>query len=339
MVAQYVYVQIMSFATPAPCDETIAAAAAEGTTSHGCDAISWRAIFVLNIPVGGVAAWLAWRYVSESGNRSTPASLDWQGGVTAAFALGLLTYALTAASESSSLQVILAAGSGLLSLALFVLVQAKRGQSAMMPLTLFKTHTFTGLTILTFFLYAALGGLFVLLPFILIEVANFSALQAGAALLPLPLLIGIGSRAMGKFAARVGNRWPLTIGAAIVAAGFLLLVPVEGSTIHYWTDVLPGVLFISVGMAICVAPLTTAVIAGVDSGQVGTASGFNSAVARIGGLVATALLAVIFAEQASAKALMDSYRAAAGIGAFACAIAAVIAATFVRDSKAKAVIA
>ena len=297
------------------------------------DTISWRAIFLLNLPVGAAGAWLAWRYVAESGNRAGAAPLDWAGAATATLGLGLLAWALTAAAEPASAKfALLSAVAGLASLALFLRIEAARRQHAMMPLTLFGTRTFTGLTMFTFFLYAALGGLFVLLPFTLIEVAHFNAVQAGAALLPLPLLIGLGSRSTGKLAVQIGSRWLLTAGAAIVAAGFLLFLTGDGRTINYWSDVFPGVMVVSIGMAVCVAPLTTAVMASVDTAHVGTASGLNSAIARIGGLIATASLAFVFAEQASPAALIDGYRFAALIGALAAAIAAVSAA--ITEAKA-----
>jgi EmrB/QacA subfamily drug resistance transporter len=296
------------------------------------DAVSWRAIFPLNVPIGAAAAWLAWRYVAESGDSAETASLDWTGAAAATLGLGLLTWALTAsAGPSSDVWMLIYAIAGVLSLALFVHIEARRGQDAMMPLTLFVTHTFTGLTLLTFFLYAALGGLFVLLPFTLIEVANFSAVQAGAALFPLPLMIGLGSRVIGKLAARIGSRWLLATGSAIVAIGFLLFLTADGTAIHYWTDVLPGIVVIAIGMAICVAPLTTAVMASVDTAHVGTASGFNSAIARIGGLIATASLGFVFVEQSSPAALIDGYRTAALVGSAAAALSAISAALWMRD--------
>ena len=142
---------------------------------------------------------------------------------TATLGLGLLAWALTAAAEPTSTKfAMVSAVAGLASLALFLRIEAARGRHAMMPLTLFATRTFTGLTIFTFFLYAALGGLFVLLPFTLIEVAHFNAVQAGAALLPLPLLIGLWIALDRQSWREIGSRWLLTAGAAIVAAGFLL---------------------------------------------------------------------------------------------------------------------
>ena len=161
-----------------------------------------------------------------------------------------------------------------------------------MPLSMFGTHTFIGITLLTFFLYGSLGGLLVLLPFFLIRVAHYSAIAAGAALLPLPIVIGLGSPLMGGLTARIGGRLPLAFGAATVAIGLALYARVGIDRVDYWSDILPATLLVAIGMGISVAPLTTTVIVSVDVDHVGAASGFNSAVARIAGLIATALVGI-----------------------------------------------
>ena len=169
----------------------------------------------------------------------------------------------------------------------------------MVPLRLFGARAFVGLTLFTFLLYGALGGLMLLLPYVLIEAGGYSAVRAGAALLPLPVIIAFGSPLMGKVAGRFGPRWPLTLGPLLVAGGFVLTLMI-GEETSYWTSVLPAIVAISAGMAIAVAPLTTAVLSAVDDAHVGTASGLNSAVARGGGLIATALLGVVLSKQGAA---------------------------------------
>ena len=210
---------------------------------------------------------------------------------------------------------------GTLLLIAFVAIEWRRGEHAIMPLTLFGNASFVGLTLLTLFLYAALGGLMVLLPFALIRVAHYSALDAGAAMLPLPLVIGVGSRYMGRVAARYGGRWLLATGALIVALGLALYFRL-GESIDYWRDVLPPTLIVAIGMGICVAPLTTSVISSVDRRHIGAASGFNSAVARIGGLIATALIGLVITRQQSVQAFLAGTREAAVITAVCAAAAA-----------------
>ncbi len=199
-----------------------------------------------------------------------------------------------------------------------------------MPVAMFATASFAGLTILTFFLYAALGGLFVILPYLLIELRGYSPVGAGAALLPLPVVLGLASRAMGAVAARIGPRLPLTIGPLIVAAGFALPARIGGDG-SYWTGVLPAVLVIAIGMAGAVAPLTTAVMASVDGDHVGTANGFNSAVARTGGLIATALVGAVLA--ARGEALADAFAIAAFVAAGAAAIAGLAALLLLKPNE------
>jgi predicted MFS family arabinose efflux permease len=191
-----------------------------------------------------------------------------------------------------------------------VLAEHRLGERAMMPLSLFASRPFVGLTVLTFLLYGALGGLLVLLPFLLIVSGAYSPVRAGLALLPFSIVIGAASRLTGRLTERVGPRWPLTAGAIVTGAGFALLVRVDPHA-SYWTNILPGMAVIAFGMAWAVAPLTTAVLSSVDGRHTGTASGFNSAIARTGGLIATALAGAVIAE--AGVALTEAFQAAATI--------------------------
>jgi EmrB/QacA subfamily drug resistance transporter len=296
------------------------------------DTVGWPAIFLLNVPVAVGAVWLAWRFVPESANEKRPPP-DWLGALIATLGLGALTWGLTAWSADGRTGLAVTAwpaiAAGLLLSLVFLWVERRRADEAMVPLDLFGSRAFVGLTILTFLLYGALGGLFVLLPYTLIEAAEYSAVGAGLALLPLPILIAGGSPLMGKLAARIGPRWPLTIGPLIVAGGFLLglRLAAEG---NYWTTVFPSILGVSIGMTIAVAPLTTAVLGSIDAHHTGTASGLNSAVSRSGGLIATALLGVVLAQQG--EGLIAGYRAASVAGAAAAFAAALCALLTLRGA-------
>ena len=297
------------------------------------DVAGWRPIFFLNLPIGLGAIWLAVRYADESRDRREGEVLDWAGGVIATVALGLLVWALTAAAEPATPKAALAVAStiGVVALIGFVALERRRGDHALMPFAMFATSTFVGLSLLTLLLYAALGGLIVLLPYLLIRLGHYSGTEAGAAMLPIPLLIGFGSRWMGRVAAKVGGRLLLAGGSAIVAVGLALYARIGDGAIVYWRDVLPPTLVIAIGMAICVAPLTTSVIASVDRDHVGAASGFNSALARIGGLITTALLGFVFAATDAPGALVSRVHVAAWVGAGCAAAAAVCAALLIRD--------
>ncbi len=186
------------------------------------EAVGWRAIFYVNLPLAAGAFVLALLRVAETS--AGKERLDWLGVTIATLALGALTWGLTvlSAAEPATTRGLIGAVAGVAGLALFVWVEARQGKHASMPLDLFGTRSFAGLTVLTFLLYAALGGALVLVPYLLIENRGFSPTLAGAALLPIPVILGAGSRFMGVFAAKVGPRWPLTIGPLVVAAGFAL---------------------------------------------------------------------------------------------------------------------
>jgi predicted MFS family arabinose efflux permease len=193
-----------------------------------------------------------------------------------------------------------------------------------MPLALFGTLSFGGLTLLTFLLYGALGAAFVLIPYTLIENHGMSPLLAGAALLPIPAILGGASRFMGALAARTGPRWPLTIGPLVVALGFALATRTSAHA-SYWTTLFPALVIVATGMAGAVAPLTTAVMASVDARHVGTANGFNSAIARTGGLIATASLgSVLAASGADLDAAFDRAVLAAAAAAALAGVAALL---------------
>jgi EmrB/QacA subfamily drug resistance transporter len=298
------------------------------------DVFGWRPIFLINVPIGIGAVWLSC-YADESRDRREASRLDWTGGLVATLGLGVIVWALSAAAEPSAMRLALwtagAAGTGLLML--FVWIEFRKGNAALMPPGLFATSSFIGLSLLTFFLYAALGGLIVLLPFVLIQLGHYSAIEAGAAMLPIPLLIGLGSRAMGGVAAKIGGRLLLSGGSLVVAAGLALYVRIDAGAIDYWREILPPTLLIAIGMAFCVAPLTTSVMESVDADHVGAASGFNSALARIGGLLATALLGFVFAAAGDDAALVTRTHYAAIAGAGCCVLAAVCAYGFIRQAR------
>jgi len=293
------------------------------------DFVGWRAIFLINLPIAAGAIVLAARYVRDTPAEDHP-RLDLSGAGLAAAALTALTWGLTvtSASTGSNFGASAALVLGVLILASFLWVEHRRGDTAMLPLALFSSRSFVALTLLTLLLYGALGGLLVLVPYVLIEAGGYSATSAGAALLPLPIVIALTSSRLGQLAARIGPRLPLSIGPVLVAVGCVLMTRITepGS---YFTTTLPGMLVISVGMAGAVAPLTTAVLSSVEPQHTGVASGFNSAVARTGGLIATAFVSAVLA--AHGAALLRSFRVAAVLGAVA-ALAAGLSALLLPPS-------
>ena len=301
-----------------------AAAGALGPVLGGwlIDLGSWRLIFLINVPIAIVAICFALLSVPKD-DVGKGASLDGTGALLASIGLGLATWALTEISSRGwSAPASLALTAGLMALVAFVFVEGRRKEAAMMPLALFGSSTFVGLTLLTLFLYAALGGLLVLLPYVLITSVKYSATQAAVALLPLPIVISLMSPIAGSIAARIGPRPVLISSPLVVAAGFLLAMRIA-SYDGYWTSVFPSILLIALGIAGAVAPLTTAVLMSVNSQHTGSASGFNSAVARTGGLVATALIGSVMI--ASGPALRTALEMAAIVGAVTCLAASLSA--------------
>jgi EmrB/QacA subfamily drug resistance transporter len=297
------------------------------------DVVGWRAIFLINLPLAIGAIILAAIFVTDRRPDDKAPKLDVLGGLLATASLGAITWGLTIGSGHAGWThtAIIASGAGILLMLGFLGVEKSRGDRAMMPLALFGSASFIGLTLLTFLLYGALSGLLVIIPYVLIQAAGYSGTEAGASLLPLAITLALLSPMMGNLAGRIGPRIPLTIGPLVVALGFLLALRIEPHA-DYWTTVFPAVLVIAIGMTGAVAPLTTAVLASVDSRHTGSASGLNSAVARTGGMVATALLGGVLGV--AGPALIHGFHAAA-IACAAASVAAAASAFFLIDVSSK----
>lgn len=254
---------------------------------------SWRAVFFVNVPIAAVILGIALRQVPETRNPSA-GRLDLPGALAATIGLAALVFGLIEAPAAgwSDPRVWGPLVAGVVVLAAFVRIEMRRA-NPMVPLDLFRIPAFAGANLLTLFLYAALSATFFLLPFELIQAQGYSPSAAGAAMLPLLVLMSLLSRPAGALADRIGPRVPLTVGPAIAAAGFFLLAqPHEHPR---FATLLPALIVLGLGMATTVAPLTAAVLNAVGERNTGTASGINNAVARVAGLVAIAAFGVVAA--------------------------------------------
>jgi EmrB/QacA subfamily drug resistance transporter len=295
--------------------------------------VGWPAIFYINVPLALGAILLAIEFVNESHEKGA-GRIDYPGAMLATAGLGGLTYGLTlwSAHRHADPIALVSVAVGILLLGGFLFAERHRGERAMMPLELFRNLCFSGLNLLTFLLYGAFGAAMLLIPYVLISSGGYSPIQAGLALLPLPVLMTSLSPKMGSLATRTGPRFPLTAGPFIVAAGLLLSWLIEQHS-SYWAAAFPTILVMALGMTIAVAPLTASVLGSVEEKHVAMASGFNSAVARTGGLIATALLGAVLAQ--TGAALFGGFHIAMTVSAVVSALASFVGLTMLRSVKMK----
>jgi predicted MFS family arabinose efflux permease len=165
----------------------------------------------------------------------------------------------------------------------------QRAKHPMLPLSLFKIRNFAAGNAATTTIYAGLSIATFIIAVFVQQVAGYSALEAGLAMLPVTILMFFLSPRVGKLAGTYGPRWFMTAGPLIGAVGFLLMLRVDAHT-AYWTHLLPGVIVFGLGLSITVSPLTSAVLGSIESRRAGIASAVNNMVARVAGLLGIALI-------------------------------------------------
>ena len=298
-------------------------------------ALSWRWIFLINLPLGLLVAVFALRHVPDSHDEMVTGRLDVPGSVLAAIGLGGVTFALTGASEGGAGAVTagVIGAAGALALAAFVAVE-RRTAHPMLPLSLFSSRQFAAANLLTFTVYAALGGGFFLLVVYLQTALGYSPLAAGAASLPITGLMLILSPRAGALAQRRGPRLPLTVGPLLLAAGMALMLRIDPGD-GYVGSVLPAVFVFGLGLAATVAPVTATALAAAGEHHAGLASGVNNAVSRVAQLLAVAVLPLVAGlsgeDFADPAALAEGFKIAMATAAGLALAGAVLAFAIVSD--------
>jgi EmrB/QacA subfamily drug resistance transporter len=256
---------------------------------------SWRWAFYLNLPLAvAVVAISLWRVPESRGSKTR--HVDWLGALLATSGLaGLVTGFLESAKLGWGHPLVFGSLLGGLACIVFFLRVELKSVAPMVPLDLFKSRSFFGANLLTLFLYAAIGVFFFLFPMELIRLEGYSTTAAGAAGLPMILLLFFLSRWSGGLINRYGAKVPLIAGPLVVATGFVLFAVIPAGT-GYWKTFFPAFVVLGFGLAVTVAPLTTVVMSSVDAKHVGAASGVNNAVARVAGVLSIAVLGIVMVK-------------------------------------------
>ena len=301
------------------------------------EAVSWRLIFLINLPLAAAVLWAS-RAIPESSDASVRGQrLDVAGAALAALGLAGVTYALTegpGGSWTDPAVLVLGVG-GVLAMAAFLAQQA-RGAHPLVPLDIFSSRLFSAANAMTFVVYAALAGALFLLPIQLQQVTGYTPLEAGASLIPMTIVMLLLSSWAGRLAQRIGPRLPMGVGPIVAGAGLALLVRV-GPDAGYVADVLPAVVVFGLGLAITVAPLSVAVLGAAGEARAGIASAINNAVSRVAGLLAVAVIPVaagISGDDYLVPAAFDEgFETGVLISAALCASGGVLSLALVRNPE------
>jgi EmrB/QacA subfamily drug resistance transporter len=300
-------------------------------------AVSWRLIFVINLPIAALVVAVGLRHVPESRDPSATGKVDVTGGALITAGLIGLTYGLIEGPSAgwTSPAPLVALIGGVLLIAAFIAWE-RRAAMPMLPLSLFRSTQFNAANIVTFAVYGALGGALFLLPIQLIQVSGYTALQAGISLLPVTVIMLALSARSGALAARIGPRLQMSAGPLVIAAGLALFARI-GPSGNYLTEVLPAVVVFGLGLAINVAPLTSTVLAAVPPEHAGMASAVNNDVARAASLIVVAVLPAAAGLTGAAylhpAQFSAGFRTASFISAALCIAGGAVAAVAIRNPR------
>jgi EmrB/QacA subfamily drug resistance transporter len=273
------------------------------------DGVSWRSVFLLNIPLVLVGLWVTARYVRESRDPEAPKGVDATGTLLTALAVGGLVIGTISGQQrewrSPAAFAALGVGAAAAALLPFWMMRAR---NPLVPPALFRSRNFTVTNLSTLVIYAALSATFYYLTLFLQGTVGYSAAATGVAMIPGALFMALFSPKFGALAARYGSRWFMTAGPALMSLGVLWLARIPAGSAAwklrlsdpatfvppaaYATDVLPGLLLFGVGAMVMVAPLTATLMASAPVEHAGVASAINTVISDVGPQLAVAGLFV-----------------------------------------------
>jgi EmrB/QacA subfamily drug resistance transporter len=296
--------------------------------------LSWHWIFFVNIPVGIVAVAAAFLFIDESRDE-THVSLDLPGLVTSAVGLFAMTYGLIEANTYgwSSTRIVGAFVVSVVSLGAFVVIE-RTSRAPMLDLALFRNRVYVGANIAVLLVALSMFGVFFFISLYMQNILGYSAVQAGAAFLPMTLLIIVVAPLGGRLADRFGSRWLMSGGMALLAVHLLLFTGLDQDS-TFWS-LFPSLVIGGVGIALVMTPSSAAAMKAVPVDKAGVGSGVLNAFRQVGGSVGIALMGAIVAAQAggvrSAAAFLDGLHVAVVVAASIAFAGAVLSAVLVRDS-------
>jgi MFS family permease len=287
------------------------------------DSGSWRANFLIIVPLAIISLGFVIRWV-PAGTRSEKASVDLAGAGLSTIGLGAFGWALTSLTSGAetSVRILIMLGISAASLITLVMVEHRQGERAMLPTALFMSRSVVGANLFALFLYGPFAVMLTMVPFIMIRGAHFATITAGMAFIPLQFMFMVISPLAGTLCKRYGRRPPLIAGGILAAAGCAIALRIDEQA-RYWFDVFPAVFLLAIGMSLAGAPLTTLVLTSVNADRAATASGINSAISRIGSLLAIALLGGTL--QQDGPGLIHSFHITVIAAAVSCALSALAA--------------
>ena len=268
----------------------------------------WRAVFLVHIPLGVVAAFLLLVYIPESDNTESKQRVSITSGVLVTLGLLGITFGFTESPQYGfgSPLILLSIAGGVIALAAFIWDE-QRHEYSLMPLDLFKSRTLSGANLVTVLLYGALGPANFYLPLNMIQIQGYSETFVGLALLPLMILPAVLSYVVGNVVDHHGPRIPMMVGQLLLAVGFVLFATIGTTSGQdmYWTTFFPPICLFGIGLGIALAPLTAAAVGSVSHTHAGIASGINNTISRSSQVLAIAIMGGLAIAMFSQSLLSD----------------------------------